>query len=147
MTISEELLIDIQTNTFHHKQLSLVEQELKAEDIKKLANALRENSYIRELDLSYNNISNHGVIYLCEPTNIESLNLTDNNIGPEGAHILANSTLQTLNISANPIGDAVAAFSSTPHLKTLIAGECGNCGRGSSSTSYKPIYYHFRFKY
>lgn len=124
MPINEELLLAIKQNRFADKKLSLIDNNLTDIDIVMLVDALKGNSYIKEIDLSFNNISNQGTYSLASITNLECLNLSSNNIGTEGCIALSKSNLITLHISGNPIGNAVKAFASSITLKELVAAEC-----------------------
>jgi hypothetical protein len=117
-------MLAIKQNKFTDKKLSLIDNNLTDIDIVILVDALKGNSYIKEIDLSFNNISNQGTYSLASITNLEWLNVSSNNIGPEGCIALSKSNLITIHISGNPIGNAVGAFASSIKLKELVAAEC-----------------------
>lgn len=84
-----------------------------------LADALKENETLTELDLSHNNIGPNGAMVLADVIQVNStltkLNLYGNSIGPNGARALAdviqvNHTLTELNLAVNSIDDGVIAL-------------------------------------
>lgn len=124
MPISKELLKSIKNNKFTEEELTLVDEELNDEDIFLLVDALKHNTHVKRLDLGVNNISDNGAKSLATLMTLESLNISSNNIGPEGINALARSNLKKLDISANPIGDAVGVLSSSQKLEELVASQC-----------------------
>lgn len=124
MPIDVSLLLNIEQNRFTDSKLSLVENGLTDDDIIALVKAIKNNTHIQELDLSVNKITARGVKSLATLDFLIILNVSANNIGPEGAKFLAKSNLQKLDISANPIGNSAGEFSLSTHLVELIATEC-----------------------
>jgi Leucine-rich repeat (LRR) protein len=80
------------------------------DDVTELADWLRDNTIIQELDLGYNKIGDAGARALAEMlehnTIIQELDLSVNEIGDAGAIALAyNTTLRELILYENPIND------------------------------------------
>ncbi len=83
--------------------------------------ALLSSGKLKDLDLSGNGITEDDIPELI-PKRIESLNLSNNFIGPEGAERLAkSSSIEWLNLSDNDIGNkGAASFSENKVLKELF---------------------------
>lgn len=126
MPIEQELLTSIRDNDLKEEILDLSEQELTDEDVILLVEALKHNSYIKQLHIEDNFISSLGAQSLAMLTNLETLDISGNEIGPEGALALAKSHLKELNIASTPIGEGIAAFASSSFLIKLDAAVCSN---------------------
>jgi Ran GTPase-activating protein (RanGAP) involved in mRNA processing and transport len=96
-------------------ELRISHNHLGSKAMKSIAEALRNNETLKNLDVSYNKIGNSGLCRLTSnlaisKTFIQSLDLTFNKIGSNGAVNLANLLLDTnrtikiLNLSLNMIG-------------------------------------------
>lgn len=133
MPINDELLQEIEK--FSDKKLSLKEWDLSDDDVEKLLPALQINPHIKELDLSLNYITNIGAkTLLTNLSNIEVLSLQGNDLDSEGLNELdlTNCKLKTLDISSNPIGDAVDVFANIQTLTELNASECDITDEGAA---------------
>ncbi|KAI9143035.1 hypothetical protein BKA69DRAFT_1134280 [Paraphysoderma sedebokerense] len=89
---------------------------------------MRNRSFLRILDLSFNRITNRGIgsiaKWLIEDNSLHWLNVSSNDISAEGAKILAeallvNSSLKVLDISNNHIEDAIG-FASMLQINTSL---------------------------
>lgn len=138
LPIDQELLLSIKENRFSGKRLSLTDRGLTDEDVIQLVDTLSHNPNITELDVSDNNISNTGAKILASLSTVSSLNVSANNIGSDGCLELAKSNLQSLDISANPVEDGIAAFSETASLQELIATECNITDAGAEQLFLSP---------
>lgn len=96
-------------------ELRMSHNHLGSKAMKCIAEALRNNVTLKNLDLSYNKVGNTGLCRLTSnlaisKTSIQSLDLTFNKIGSNGATNLAsllletNRTIAILNLSLNMIG-------------------------------------------
>jgi Leucine-rich repeat (LRR) protein len=94
---------------------------LSDNDAVDIARALAGNTTLQTIDLTNNRIGDEGAIALAGNTTLQTLDLTNNRIGYEGARALAdNKTLQTLNLDSNEIGDEGAiALAGNTTLQTL----------------------------
>lgn len=126
MQIEQKLLTDIQYNHFKEQMLYLDEKGLTDEDAFLLVEALKHNTYIKQINLKGNFISSLGAQSLATLTTLEALDVSENEIGPEGALALAKSHLKELNISGTPIGESIAAFATSSTLIQLDAAACLN---------------------
>ncbi|CAF2751545.1 unnamed protein product [Rotaria sp. Silwood2] len=93
--------------------LDLMSTKITQRGVSILANALRDNKCLEELNISHNNISDSGIRYLSSTINssvLKQLDLAENDISDEGAKYLAemletNTHLLGLLLSENQIGD------------------------------------------
>jgi Ran GTPase-activating protein (RanGAP) involved in mRNA processing and transport len=92
-----QLIQDLKENQpnplVHNGELRLGNQELNIEDIRDLAEALKDNETVTKIILAYNNIGSEGAEALAnmlkDNNTITHVDLGHNNIGPEGAKALA----------------------------------------------------------
>ena len=142
MFTDPDLLDSIKENRFSEPGLCLIDQDIQDQHLTDLVVALKQNTHIKALDLSTNYISDAGAALLASIHNLEALNVSENNIGPKGAAILAKSNLKRLDISANPVGNAIREFAPSALIE-LIASECEITDDGAealfSSGSIKKI--------
>lgn len=104
----------------HH--LNLKAKSLNHEDVDLICRYLEEHPNITSLDLSQNNIGDEGARKLAQNTTLTTLNMEITQISFEGARSLAqHPRLNCLNVSANPlIGDLGAvALAQNPRLRNL----------------------------
>ena len=110
----EGQLIQLVTNDPNLTELFLFGQNLKDNDAKIIALALRGNTSLIRLILIKNEIGDDGAIALANSlegnSSLEKLFLSSNNIGDDGAIALANAfegntSLEILSISHNQFGD------------------------------------------
>jgi hypothetical protein len=87
---------------------------LGIDGVKALADALKVNSTITSINLSYNNVDVDGAKALADAlkvnSTITSIDLSDNNVGDDGAKALAdaikvNSTITSINLRYSDVGD------------------------------------------
>lgn len=104
------LLKKIESNEYKEEQLDLTvsffgeDPEaliLNDEHSILLAKALKQNSYIKDVDLTGNHIGDKGAIALASVDMLNSLSLYSNSINIEGAIALAKSNLKILSLSEN----------------------------------------------
>ena len=103
-------------------QLHLKGKGLNHEDVDLICRYLEEHPNITSLDLSQNNIGDEGARKLAQNTTLTTLNIEITQISFEGARSLAqHPRLNCLNVSANPlIGDLGAeALAQNPRLRSL----------------------------
>mgnify|MGYP006122639019 FL=1 len=142
-TSTEEHLVGHQTKLYTHKTnatILKIAEQLKThqhlrllnipwnnfddEAVQLLSNALEFNTVLEDLDVSSNGIGPAGAAFtsvsLCRNSTLRSLNLGDNAIGDDGVTALAlhvlqrNTTLEVLNLHSNAIGDrGLSALAST----------------------------------
>jgi len=96
------------------KTLGLVSVHIDDESVRVLMELLNGNCVLKELNLSWNHISDLGASYLAEHLKrqnqcLASLDLTQNSIGDQGAEMIStalrmNSTLKFLSLASNRIG-------------------------------------------
>lgn len=138
----EKLLKDIRENVFNNDFLDLSGQALIDEKIIQLAEALKSNSYIKKINLSYNDIGDDGVIAVSEINTINELDLHNgldgyseyyNHITLIGAQAIAKSNLKKLNINGNLIGDDGFKFLATN--KSIIELEVEDCGISANGSA------------
>jgi serine/threonine protein kinase len=107
----EKALIAIRANSI---ALSLSKTALCDEEMKTIAEELKTNETVQDLDLRHNNLSNEGIIAIAEMLEvnktINNVVLSNNNISSEGVARLAtaltrNQTLTNLEIGNNPLLD------------------------------------------
>jgi len=107
-----ELIQSIENNTFVGNKITICglgPEESRKEDalddnkVIILANALKKNSNITNLDLGFNIIGDKGSITLATLNTIDELNLEGNNIKIEGAIALAKGNFKKLNLGINLI--------------------------------------------
>lgn len=89
----------------------------------------------KELTLKGKNIGDRQVVWLSKSSTLTTLDLSENQVGPEGARALAqNTALTTLNLANNKIGDRGAlALASSPSLVTLDVANNGIKVQGCSA--------------
>ncbi|XP_040284136.1 leucine-rich repeat-containing protein 34 [Bufo bufo] len=108
------------------------------EDFLAISRVLKQNSYITNLDLRFNNLTNNGAVnitrFLQDSCSIFHLNLMGNDIETDGAEEIAkalhrNDTLRSLRMTGNKIGNkggmffaAMLQINST--LEELDLGDC-----------------------
>ena len=139
MPISEALLNKIRTRPIESK-LDLSGEGLCDEDLAALTDIL---ACIKELDLSYNDIGDHGAMTLAGIGTIEFLDLHnglrgydsyENHITATGAKALAETGLKKLNLSGNPIGNQGIEFlASNKTITELRVSDCDISDQGSST--------------
>lgn len=90
-------------------EISLANNGMMDEDIIALVALLQEkkNPYIKNIDLTYNNIRNKGAEALAR-LNLEFLDLTCNNINDDGVEPLAKSNIRKLNLCHNNLTNKAA---------------------------------------
>ena len=94
-------------------KLDMTYNEVTQHSASILADALRNNTYLEELNISHNSISDLGVYYLASVINssvLKRINLAENDISDEGAVCLAemlatNTNLIELSLTRNHIGN------------------------------------------
>lgn len=150
-----ELIEKINNDTYQKTILSLENKKIDNKKATILARAIKNNSYVKELDVSSNKITSIGIIALCE-TNLIKLKINNTFIDDEGAVCLANSKtlleleaqacditanganilftnniLQKINLSFNSIKqEGFAALPTNDTLRILILRQCAiddNC--------------------
>ena len=139
MPISKELLEDIKQGRFREETLALalLGDEINDEDAISIAEALKDNPYIKKINLRDSNIGDIGVQALATVETLEELDVSNdlvgygndkykNHITAIGAEALAKSNLQELKISGNLIGDEGIKFLASS--KTIIKLEAVVCG-------------------
>jgi hypothetical protein len=119
-----EALSLLNSNNSSLKSLRL-ENGCTDSDIKALRVALQNNNYLTALYLEFNQIGDEGAEVLASTTKLLTLHLTGNNIGNVGAKFLANnSNLTDLDVCKNKIGDeGVSAFAMNASLTSLEVSE------------------------
>ncbi|KAM8953435.1 leucine-rich repeat-containing protein 34 [Pelodytes ibericus] len=114
------------------------------EDFQIIACVLEQNSFIRHLDLRYNNVTDNGAVYIAnflkDNSSLLSLNLMGNDIGTDGAEQIAkalydNETLKSLRMTGNKIGNKGGMFfaSMLQINSTLEEVDLGDCDLGIQS--------------
>jgi Ran GTPase-activating protein (RanGAP) involved in mRNA processing and transport len=147
MPISKKLLYDIERNVISDEFISLIpyteDAVLCDEDVIKLAGALKENKFIKKINLHGNDIGDQGIVELFEKVkNLEELELSNglcgytdyyNNITEIGAKALAQSKLKKLVLSCNPnIGNGgIIALSKNRTIIDLDVRGCGITAEGA----------------
>lgn len=132
MTIPVGLLEKIKSSTEEFFDLSGL--KLDDKDVIQIAATLKKNTFIKRLNLSYNNIGDEGAAVLASVSTLEELDFHNglsgyddyaNHIGDVGAKALANSQLKKLNLIGNSIGDKGIAFlSNNSTIVELIVDDC-----------------------
>ncbi|XP_063298716.1 leucine-rich repeat-containing protein 34 [Pelobates fuscus] len=114
------------------------------EDFLSLSRVLGQNTFVTNLDLRYNNLSDNGAIhignFLKGNTSLLSLNLMGNDIGTDGAAEIAkalydNETLKSLRMTGNKMGNKGGMFfaSMLQINLTLEELDLGDCDLGIQS--------------
>lgn len=106
MKFSEELLSQVAGNLFTGLSLELNDCEIDDEMAVKLAEALKQNSHIKEVSLQNNRIGDQGAIALADVKTLEVLKLDGNYVKDNGLKALLKSYLIVLHASSNQIEDA-----------------------------------------
>lgn len=107
---------------FDKQTLDLSKHQLDNNDIKLLITALEPNTTIHHLDLSWNEISGDGAVYLAnmKNKNIISLNLSFNRLNYEANVLFTNPNFQELDLSHNKIiGAGIRPVADNTTLKKL----------------------------
>ncbi len=131
----KDIIDKIRQGDFFEQKIDLYAQEVTDTDISLLANTLKKyNIQITELLLGANKISDIGVAYLIHIDSLRTLDISENIVGPKGAQMLAKKDiLIKLNVSANPMGDAIAVFENASNLAELNASQCKITDMGAQS--------------
>jgi len=132
-----KLVKKIATNKFCNKKLDLSRESwydnpdcdretprLTDVEVIKLASALKQNLYITQLDLSFNEIGDEGAKTLARVLTLEEINFTGNKITVVGAEALGKSLLiKKLSLAGNPI-----YYKGSDHIKfqNMIDSFCNN---------------------
>ncbi|XP_053315890.1 leucine-rich repeat-containing protein 34 [Spea bombifrons] len=114
------------------------------EDFLVVSKVLSQNSFIKDLDLRYNNLTDNGAIHIAnflkDKSSLLSLNLMGNDIGTEGARHIAralhnNETLKSLRMTGNKIGNKGGMFfaSMLQINSALEEVDLGDCDLGIES--------------
>jgi len=127
----KQLLDAIREGRFTEETLSLENQGLIPEQIIQLAQALKDNTYVKRLKLGCNQADDESAKALSELSLLE-LDLTANQIGTQGAEALACSSIKDLNLSGNFIGDEGARHFASSDIEHLSLDECGLTESGIS---------------
>ena len=113
MPLKPIILERIRNNTPGYRPTLNLSNDLGLDEALALAEALKTNTTIQSLNLSYNKLGPEVDIALAEVlktnTTLQTLNLEHNNFGPEGFLALAealkiNTTLQSLNLQSSKLG-------------------------------------------
>ena len=87
-------------------EVTLMKKNLSDGDLKTLLPLLQSNRSLTKLDLFKNNIGANGAKILASLPTLQNLNLEENNVGDEGAAAFeTNTTLKVLNLFKNGITD------------------------------------------
>jgi Leucine-rich repeat (LRR) protein len=109
MAISQQTLEALSNNDPTLRALNLSCQNLTDEDIEVLCEALKNNTYLTELNIRGNKIGDAGAKALAKNTTITQLFIYSNKLSAAGAKALAkNTTIARLDIRGNQIGAAGA---------------------------------------
>ncbi|XP_056421105.1 leucine-rich repeat-containing protein 34 isoform X2 [Hyla sarda] len=114
------------------------------EDFLAISRVLKENNFITNLDLRFNNLTNNGAAYIAkflqDGCSLFHLNLMGNDIEIDGAGHIAkalhrNDTLRSLRMTGNKIGNKGAMFFAAMLQinSTLEALDLGDCDLGIES--------------
>ena len=107
------------------ERLDLSSCKINDEAAGDLADALKENDYIKIVDLNNNAIGDKGAEKLAELM-LNELNLSNNKIGPIGCEALSQSTVTRLILTGNPIGpEGASFFGESQTINELLLEECG----------------------
>jgi hypothetical protein len=98
--------------------LDLTARGLVDPDIPELVHTLDENTHITTIKLALNNIGNEGAQLLAGLKHVECLDLSQNNVGNPGVEALAVSDIKHLNLACNNITNPGGQFLSQ-HAKQL----------------------------
>jgi Ran GTPase-activating protein (RanGAP) involved in mRNA processing and transport len=103
---AEEIAQFIQYNTHNLEEIDFGQNYINPEGVKWIAEAIKQNSTLLEIELVWNMLGGEGMVY----SNNEKLIEKKTWIGAQGAKyigeaIMVNSTLQKINIGNNFIGD------------------------------------------
>lgn len=130
----EELLKDIEANTFKESCLKLNCQNLEEEDIESLVLALNCNPHVMGLELVDSKVSDKGCQVLSTLQHVIELDLTLNQINVEGAKSLSHASFKRLKLDGNAIeDDGISAFAQNAHLVELQASECRIGDKGTAA--------------
>ncbi|XP_075717699.1 leucine-rich repeat-containing protein 34 isoform X1 [Rhinoderma darwinii] len=114
------------------------------EDFLAISHVLKQNSFITNLDLRFNNLTNNGAVYIAkflqDGCSLFHLNLMGNDIETDGAEHIAkalhrNDTLRSLRMTGNKIGNKGAMFFAAMLQinSTLEELDLGDCDLGIQS--------------
>lgn len=114
MPFNQKFLTHIEQNDPTITKVHLrTEEALTPADIKELVEAMKrgKNTHIKALILPDNEIGDEGAALIATLENIEVLGLEGNNIGAEGArHLAQMKSLKELGLSGNSVGDQGAGY-------------------------------------
>lgn len=118
------ITINIIEQSISNNTLNLSYKNLSPEDAVTICIYLNRHPEIRSLDVSWNQIGDEGARVLAANTTLTTLNVRANLIGDEGAKALAkNTSLKSLNVLCNRIGDEGAiALATNTSLTSLYVG-------------------------
>lgn len=137
--ISEETLNKIRSNHSELTQLDLKLKRIDDSDLELLTAALKTNAHLTDLDLSSNDIGPNGARALANTPSLRSLNLWQNGVGDDGAKEFAKSShLTSLNLSFNFVMvEGAKALSNNTCLKSLdlSMNQIGNEGAKALATN------------
>ena len=130
MALRPEILERIRNNTPGYRPTLNLSNDLGLDEALALAEALKTNTTIQSLNLSYNKLGPEVDIALAEVlktnTTLQTLNLKHNNFGPEGFVALAealkiNTTLQSLNLQSSKLeGEGALALAEALKTNTTL---------------------------
>ena len=148
MPISEQLLIDIASNTFDGDTLDFrphTDAEVIYDaDLIRLSEALKKNPRIKKINLHHNGVGDKGIEALTQVQSLEELDLSNglfgyddhyNDITFVGVQFIARSNLKKVNLGGNRrIGDKGAeALAQNATITDLDIGECGITDAGAKT--------------
>lgn len=112
-------------NRVHNDYLSLGYCDLTDDDMKKIATYLQQHPEIHSLDITNNFITSNGIEELKNNISLTAIYADYNNIGEDGAFILAKmSKLKELSLASNNIyDDGAVALSHLPKLYAIELSE------------------------
>src|SRR5687768_14909669 len=114
MPLAKKLIEQIRNNEYRDEFLSLSGQGLGHPEIEELVDALKNNSHIKQIDLSANQISSLSV------------------------GLLYNLNIKSLNLSENPIGESAKIFGESQHIEELSLAECGLSNAAANKVLMNP---------
>lgn len=107
-------------------KLDLDNKGLKLDTVRLLADALTKNNYLKDVNLTRNELDNEAIAVLAPACiKLENINLSMNHIGPSGAmalvkDLMPNGAVQELDLSDNPLLEGASQFvSALGQNKTL----------------------------
>ncbi len=133
MPLSISILEEIRSNAYTDDILDLESRECTDDDVHILVEALKQNTYIKYLNLSRNLIGDTGAAELAGLSNIKKLDLSGNDITHLGAGPLSKSGLTHLKLNDNPLEDeGIKKFVDSQLLEELSASNCGIKDEGAN---------------